>query len=320
MAKSIYPYSVFTATDIYSRSSATGTMTNQSTYVDFTDITVSNVKTILSETSTSISDLCTSGNINVWSKFSPKTLLISSNQIATTVSAPYKLGDFAGYNHNAITPYVSDYADTVYGTANQSVTYPLELAIGELDYTDIGIYKVKATLKESSTTLGSSIVAINEAGNTNNSSSVFVPIQIDWTVPSGWISNKTLTIELDYLNSTDIYKADYPVSAFTANFTYNNPPQLVGEVLAASEGGWDLANVTWTGATINTSGQYNMGGIQIDIDGSNYTGNAKVDIYKVGESRTYLGTYSFTAPPTVYGTAPFSVGYNETVYLYFYQP
>lgn len=320
MGKKIYPYDGFTTFDLYSRAESTGTKTNAGSYVDFTNMTTSKIRSVLGESSNSVSVLAKSSKVNRWSKFSPRSVTVSGGQITTTISAPYKMGEFAGYNHGARTPSVSDYPSSLSGAPNQSMQYPLEASIGELDYSTLGIYKVKATLKYSTTTLGTASESISNGVYT--STSCFVDIQIPWTVPSSWTSNKTLTVELEMTNSSGSYVCDYPVSSFTSSFIVQSQPDLVAEVLGASEGGWDLAEIQWSTSSVNNgvSPTYNMTGIEMWVDDVQYTGQADVYIYMPGETRSYVGRKSLSSPLTIGGTVPWEVNYGDTVVLEFEQP
>jgi len=74
--------------------------------LDISNINIGNVKTVLSEDNYNLSELCTSPNVNKWAWKKPG-ILNSMDSFNLVVTPPYKLGDFAGYNHHAYTPYIT---------------------------------------------------------------------------------------------------------------------------------------------------------------------------------------------------------------------
>lgn len=71
---------------------------------EVSNISVSNIKDVLGETTNNVSDLCKSNKVNQHALFRPNGL------------PPYSLGDFAGYNHNALpsTNYMFKYNNNPY--------------------------------------------------------------------------------------------------------------------------------------------------------------------------------------------------------------
>jgi hypothetical protein len=77
-----------------------------------TDISISAVKAVLSESTNNLSELCTSANLNQWAKYKPAKYGIgndawSENAVArgaASATQGYRLGDFRGYNHDATPP------------------------------------------------------------------------------------------------------------------------------------------------------------------------------------------------------------------------
>jgi hypothetical protein len=140
MGKTLTKIHQITASQIISRSDVGAIADNANGTLTATDVTVTAVQNALGETSTSVSTLCTSANINKWANFSPYSLgYDSTNEVFTHIapSAPYKLGDFAGYNHQAETlkgesTDESKYLTTLTGTTGLNSKFEL----GEYDYTN----------------------------------------------------------------------------------------------------------------------------------------------------------------------------------------
>lgn len=119
------------------------------------DVTVAEVREVLGEDTYSVAELCTSDNINVWSKYRP----VSSSTVPMTdtlranlrygwtfsaegttspltaaegtwtanlpsggSSSPYRLGDFRGYCSDAIAPVVNWSTSTVTSTVTSTST------------------------------------------------------------------------------------------------------------------------------------------------------------------------------------------------------
>lgn len=91
-----------------------------------TDLKISDVQSSIGDTSSNLSELCTSTNINMWSEAKPGHLEanLSLNQIEYIrptggAGDPYSLMDFAGYDHGAAAPSV-DAADAEYNSGTSS--------------------------------------------------------------------------------------------------------------------------------------------------------------------------------------------------------
>lgn len=110
-----------------------GTLSNVSGY-DYlgTNITTAQLKTALSESTNSIAYLCSSSNINKWAAFKSGYFGGSTdylNAVFTWIPSTdgFRLGDFIGYNHNALPP--------VY----YSATIPESISIEEGEYIDFNV-------------------------------------------------------------------------------------------------------------------------------------------------------------------------------------
>lgn len=69
-----------------------------------TNITVSDVKTELGNSSNDVSVLCSDTNISKWSFYAPGNLSVDSNKNAVWTAGANKLGDFRSYNHSVSEP------------------------------------------------------------------------------------------------------------------------------------------------------------------------------------------------------------------------
>jgi len=135
MAKTIYQYAGFTATDLKNRGSATCDMVVNGTGVDCTNITDTRVKNVLGESTTAVSGLCSSSLVNKWSNFSPRLWSINSFVMADAVKTPYSMGAFAGYCHTAVAPYVSSMPSGLYIIEGQtSLNLPISVLLGQVDW------------------------------------------------------------------------------------------------------------------------------------------------------------------------------------------
>lgn len=111
-----------------------------------TDIKVMDVKNAIGASTTAIGSLCLSSLINKWAAFKPNKgglalpsgMIISGNDIIyDKPTSNYRIGDFAGYNHNAPTPGVIENSATLvyYGTGTQS--FGLRIQLPEFDVRDL---------------------------------------------------------------------------------------------------------------------------------------------------------------------------------------
>ena len=109
------------------------------------NIKMSDVKSVLGETSDDLSVLCTSSNVNKWSAYSPYTRDVSGtpniygNGATLRHNKPtsnYSLGSFAGYNHGANVPSITStkHDDDLYMSSGGSDTFSCSVTIGELDF------------------------------------------------------------------------------------------------------------------------------------------------------------------------------------------
>lgn len=133
--KVIGAYGGFTATDILNRASNTSDMVVSGTNVNCSNITVTRVKTVLGESTTSVGGLCTSGNVNLWSGFGPTEWYLSGGNFLNRIKTPYSMGGFAGYAHQAAAPYISSMPANLYIIEGQTELYlPIAVLLGQIDW------------------------------------------------------------------------------------------------------------------------------------------------------------------------------------------
>jgi len=108
--------------------------------VECTHVPVTDIKNVLSSGSTAVSVLCSSGNVNQWANFSSKEWYVISQVVTNRAKTPYTMGSFAGYNHNAITPYSTfPYPLNSFGSAaaNTVVQVGCLINLGEYDWSKV---------------------------------------------------------------------------------------------------------------------------------------------------------------------------------------
>jgi len=129
--------------DINTRSSNIGDE-NESTYLEVTNITTADIKNAIGESVYEVAELHRSDKVNKYSKFSPYINNIFSGELefVQPVSVAAPMGDFAGYNHDAIKPVTEgtnfDAGDnltvTVCSGKTAYFTAGYIIHLGEIDY------------------------------------------------------------------------------------------------------------------------------------------------------------------------------------------
>ena len=137
--KVLNPYGGFTATDIKNRSDIPlqANINVVGSTVECSVINATLIKTVLGETVTGIGALSTSPNVNKWSGFGPTEWWNGGNSTITDrVIAPYQFGNFAGYHHNAITPFIQPVSDIVLASDYNAVSYSptIKVNLGEVNW------------------------------------------------------------------------------------------------------------------------------------------------------------------------------------------
>lgn len=170
MGKTVAIYRGYTAQNLKDRAECptAGNITVNANDINCSNISLSQVKGILGASTYSLYDLCRHNNVNKWSGFSPYIKAISNagmnGEITWTKPTVCKLGDFAGYNHGAITPsyYNSNRTTTESIASGASVTFYCDFYLGELILTDLNnALGIAFTVWEGSTLKGSHVRALS---------------------------------------------------------------------------------------------------------------------------------------------------------------
>ena len=142
MAKEQLTYRSYTTSQLKSRSTipAQVDITEDTGKIRCNNITTAQIRNAISASTNRVKDLCTHNNINRWSAFSPIKRSVSNGWLVNSVpTSNYKMGDFMGYNHNAVAPHydVSGSNETVTVNPNGSFVFHCKADIGEIRYNDI---------------------------------------------------------------------------------------------------------------------------------------------------------------------------------------
>ena len=122
--------------------SSIGTLTSIGGNSYYTNtISTTTVKTVLGVSDTnSIKTLCTHNNVNEYAYRVPGTRSININDelVYTDPSADYSLASFAGYNHNAVRPYISGLPTSMdFLETDNSLRFRMSVYVGEIKWSDI---------------------------------------------------------------------------------------------------------------------------------------------------------------------------------------
>lgn len=137
MGKVISVYNGVTASEIKSRADIPlqADMVVNGNTVDCSNLNITQIKNVLGESTTSLSGLCSSPNVNIWSGFSPIEWYIDAQVLKHRVRTPYIMGNFAGYNHQAPAPYANATSYTLSNAyANSQVSISCDVNLGEVDW------------------------------------------------------------------------------------------------------------------------------------------------------------------------------------------
>ena len=112
----------------------------------YKNITISKIRAMVAESVNALGQLSTSSNVNQWSAFGPYDMSVDGNHdVSLAVNVPHAAGEFAGYNHNAITPGLTvideygnpindgDIVETV-PFEDRSRRFDITINLGELNY------------------------------------------------------------------------------------------------------------------------------------------------------------------------------------------
>lgn len=193
---------------------------------DVSNITMTEIRDVLGESTHKLSELCQSPNINQWALFKPDG------------SSPYSMGDFGGYNHtaNPTTYFYEEPKDGTYpinyssSEDSYSVGFGYILKRGELPPTgskDWDRVRIKATVSGDSAIDGDYYSDVQSASDGYDNITVSIPL------PDGEDRNVDITFTGEYVSSSDNYIDDIEDSSYTIEalltyeITYEDAPSEV---------------------------------------------------------------------------------------------
>ncbi len=221
MGKQRNTYRTYTTNVLKTRSEipAQVDISEQSGYIDCVNISLNAVKGVLSASTYSLYDLCRHANVNHWSAFGPTVRSTSGSDYAKECvnSDPTvcKLGDFAGYNHGAVTPgwqtggQATAEANNWVNSGSQA-TCNANIDIGEVDWENemgaVGVAMLIFDVTDNITGWG-------------------------YTVLSGVGSNFTLSGETTIGGGIVVDKLDWYAMAFLVDQTITDPADVISAVV-----------------------------------------------------------------------------------------
>ena len=166
MGKIISAYSGFTAIQIKERASipAQDDMTIDGDNIDCINISISGIHNAIQSSQYALSSLNTSPRVNKWSCFGPTEFYADAGVCLNRAKTPYTMGCWAGYNHNAVAPYLTGGYSTSFtfnfDDTEKLYTFP-DIWTGEMDVRNspIGANQVLFLVKTISGTIVGSTTA-----------------------------------------------------------------------------------------------------------------------------------------------------------------
>jgi hypothetical protein len=104
MIKNLSSYTLNTKANIVNRASDISDIVSGSSYVEVTNIELDDIATIMGKSDSKLDYLHDDASVNSWSAFGPVRRSCNYNTWIVERKTPAEIGNFAGYNHNAITP------------------------------------------------------------------------------------------------------------------------------------------------------------------------------------------------------------------------
>ena len=158
MSRSLLQYVKNTPNDIKIRSSNIGTKIVNGNYLVVTDIDIGEIGNIVNIGNDNLSELHDDVSINQWSNFGPyEHRVVDHNSWGFDLKIDKDLGHFAGYNHNAVEPYVEHTSipphREVWVGQETSFTISVGVHLGEINYPSLtGGFGVRVDVREDSST------------------------------------------------------------------------------------------------------------------------------------------------------------------------
>jgi len=266
-------YRCFTDTQLKNRSEipTAANIALGTTYIDCTNISLAGVKSVLSGTTYSLYDLCRHANVNHWSAFGPtvRTVTGSGYDKVLVNSDPTvcKLGDFAGYNHGAVTPGWQSGGEAAaeannWVNAGTKATCTANIDLGEVDWNgDLAVLGIAMLLFDS----GDAIVGWGKKiySDVTDTGLVTMSAETDSTMSTDhtdWYARIFLTdTYVGLADSSDVYSAvvcEVPnVTAFEINIKVKQQSTLYLDATL-----WDfltdpktVGNVIFSGISFNVA-------------------------------------------------------------------
>ena len=211
------PSEYFTPTNIKNRSSDVGDETVNGNNLDVTNDTTTDIKNALGQSHHRVFDLWHSPNVNKYSKFGTYTRLVITGELKfnTPVStSPGLMGDFVGYNHNAIVPECTgtnwsdggSYNKTVCAGETAYFTANSIIHLGEIDWaalkSNISYMNVQFTNSNMSVIYGTSAnFTLNTSTFTKTDSDLYV--SMNKTLSSTTYLNRTYYLSYHFYDSSN---------------------------------------------------------------------------------------------------------------------
>ncbi len=140
MTKSLLKYTKITPEDISTRSSDISDNSINGDYLDVDNVKLISTSNIIEDVSDAgLYELHNSLNVNEWSNFGPYDHVVSFDDWSFRLKPEASLGNFAGYNHNAIEPYAEILStdpstlDIWYGQ-HKLMDFNVRVHLGEINY------------------------------------------------------------------------------------------------------------------------------------------------------------------------------------------
>lgn len=141
MYKELSTYRAFTTSELKARASlpAQANIIEGAGKIQCSNINTTLIRNCVNGSSNKVSELCPHTNINLWSGFGPIVRTVSNGWLVNSPSSLHKMGDYMGYNHNAIAPHfdVSGEDETATMNPGGEFVFHCKADIGEVDYANI---------------------------------------------------------------------------------------------------------------------------------------------------------------------------------------
>ena len=228
MGKIISVYGCFTSQDIKNRADIPlqANIVVNGSNVECSVITISNIKNALGESSTALGVLCTSPLVNKWSGFGPtEWYLVAMDALYNRVKTPYSMGNWAGYNHNAVPVGLMNNVvptEFFYNAGWPTITLGVTLQRGELNWDSMGITHVKFVVKNAAgVVISSGVEQIVKTDNPTAPTTSLAALNI-----SGWSGDNILTAKIYMSNAAG---AEFGLWPNTTQWTITAKENIVQE-------------------------------------------------------------------------------------------